>query len=65
MDVAIRGVRIYLMKERSEASQFVKDFCALLNTQFETNIKIIRSGNGSEFTSRPMQNKEWYTKLVI
>jgi len=43
------------MKERSEASKIVKDFCAMVNTQFETKVKTIRSDNDSEFTSGSMR----------
>ena len=43
------------MKERSEASQIVKDFCDMVNTQFEAEVKVIRSYNGSEFVSGPMK----------
>ena len=51
MDDATRGVWVYLMKEKSEASQVVQDFCAMINTQFETKVKMIRSDDGREFTS--------------
>jgi len=60
VDDATRGVWVYLMKEKSEASQLVRDFCAMVNTQFETKVKIIRSDNESEFTSKPM--KKFYAE---
>ena len=31
------------------------DFCAMVNTQFDTNVKTIRSDNGAEFTSNLMR----------
>jgi len=43
------------MCEKSEASQLVKDFCMMVNTQFEAQVKGIRSDNDSEFTSGPMK----------
>ena len=43
------------MQEKSEASQLVKDFCMMVNTQFWAKVKVIRSDNGSEFTSGPMK----------
>ena len=43
------------MQEKSEVSQLVKDFCMMVNTQFGAKVKVIRSDNGSEFTSEPMK----------
>ena len=51
------------MKEKSEASQLVKDFCAMVNTQFEAKVNIIRSDNGSEFISGP--TKKFYAEKGI
>ena len=33
----------------------MKDFFAMINTQFETKVKIIKSDNTSEFISGPMR----------
>jgi len=55
VDDASRGVWVYLMNEKSEASQLLMDFCAMVNTQFETKVKVIRSDNCVEFTSNPMR----------
>jgi len=44
------------MKYKSEASQLVRNFCHMVNTQFDAKVKIIKSDNGREFTSRPMKN---------
>ena len=49
VDDASRGTSVYLTREKSEASQLLKKFCTMVNTQFEATIKIIRSDNGSEF----------------
>ena len=56
LDDASRCVWVYLMREKSEASQIVKDFCAMVQTQFKTKVRTIRSDNGSEFVSGPMKN---------
>ena len=42
------------MREKSEASQLVKNFCMMVNTQFDTAVKVIKSDNASEFVSAPM-----------
>ena len=55
LDDATRCVWVYLMKTKSEASQLVQDFCAMVQTQFDTKVKTIRSDNGSEFVSNPMK----------
>jgi hypothetical protein len=49
VDDKSRFTWIYLMKLKSEASSHIKAFCNMIKTQFETNIKCIRSDNGSEF----------------
>jgi len=43
------------MKEKSEASQVLRDFCSMTNSQFGAKIKIIRHEDGYEFTSGPMK----------
>ena len=58
LDDATRGVWVYLME--SDASQIVNDFCAMVETRFETRVKNIRSDNGSEFTLGPI--KKFYAK---
>jgi len=44
------------MQYRTKASKLLKDFIVTVNTQFNRGIKVVRSDNGSEFTSGPMQN---------
>jgi len=51
------------MKDKSEASKLVMNFCMMVRTQFNINIKVLRSDNRSEFTSGPM--KEFYAKHGI
>ena len=43
------------MKAKSEVYQRIKDFCAMVHTQFNIKIQTIRSDNGSEFVSNPMK----------
>ena len=52
LDDASRGVWIYLLKEKSKASQYLKDFCVIIHTQFGAKA---RSDNGNEFLSGPMR----------
>ncbi|XP_074284160.1 uncharacterized protein LOC141608714 [Silene latifolia] len=51
-----RGVWIYLMQDKSEASKYMKFFCQMVKTQFNKIVKIIQSDNGSEFLSGEMKN---------
>ena len=39
------------------------NFCLMVKTQFDANVKAIRSDNGSEFTSGPM--KKFYGEQGI
>ena len=55
LDDASRGVWNYLMQEKSEASQLIRNFCTMVNAQFGVKVKVIRSDNGSEVTSGPMK----------
>ena len=55
IDVASRGVWVYLMNVKNEASQYLMDFCEMVKTQFGAKVKIIRSDNGAEFTSNLMK----------
>jgi len=48
------------MKDKNEASKLVMNFCMMVRTQFSVNIKVLRSDNGSEFTSG--HTKEFYAK---
>ena len=44
-----RGVWVYLMTDKSETQKHLKDFIALVERQFDTEIKTVRSDNGTEF----------------
>ena len=64
VDDASRGVWVYLMNEKSEASQLLMDFCAMADTQFWGKVNIIRSDNGCEFASNLMK-KSYREKGII
>ncbi|KAI3723909.1 hypothetical protein L2E82_35671 [Cichorium intybus] len=49
-----RGVWVYLMKTKSEASHYLMFFYNMIETQFGKRVKRIRTDNGSEFRSRHM-----------
>ena len=55
VDDASRATWVYLMKDRTEASKLLKNFILMVRNQFKKGVKMVRSDNGSEFTSGPMQ----------
>jgi len=55
---ASHGTWVFFIKEKSEASKFLKNFCLMIKTQFGKCVKVIQSDNGAEFTSGPM--KQFY-----
>jgi len=55
VDDASSATWVCLMKDNIEASKLLKGFIVMVRTQFKKKIKVVRSGNGSEFTSGPMQ----------
>ena len=63
VDDASRGTLVHLMKDKSEASKLVTNFCMMVKIQFNINVKVLRSDNASEFTSGPM--KEFHAKHGI
>ncbi|XP_010278082.1 PREDICTED: uncharacterized protein LOC104612388 [Nelumbo nucifera] len=46
-----RVVWIYLMAEKSEVGANIVKFCAMVMTQFDSKVRVIRSDNGSEFVA--------------
>ena len=40
---------VYLLKDRSEATRVFQNFHAMVQTQFHTQIKILRTNNGTEY----------------
>jgi len=63
IDDASRGVWVYLMKNKTKASQLIQNFCHMVHTQFNTKVKVLRSNNGNEFSSGPM--KKFYVEHGI
>jgi len=63
VDDASRPTWVYLMKDRTEASRFLKGFIIMVRNQFDKAVKVVKSDNGSEFTSGPMQ--EFYNNYGI
>lgn len=55
IDDTSRGVWVYLMKNKSETSQLIQNFCHMVHTQFNTKVKVLRSDNSNEFSSRSMK----------
>ena len=43
------------MRNKTEASKLLQGFIVMVKSQFNKNVKVVRSDNGSEFTSGPMQ----------
>ncbi|CAH9129521.1 unnamed protein product [Cuscuta epithymum] len=52
VDDFTRGVWVYLMKNKSEVSQLLIQFCNMVSTQFEQKVKRIRTDNGVEFQTK-------------
>ena len=48
-----RTTWLYLMKQRSELFTHFRHFCAEIQTQFNTPVKILRSDNAREYLSAP------------
>ncbi|KAK2437637.1 putative mitochondrial protein [Trifolium repens] len=57
VDDKSRFTWIYLMKLKSEASTHIKSFHAMVKNQFKTNIKCIRTDNGTEFLLKDFYNE--------
>ena len=49
VDDATRSTWVYLMKSKIETSPLLISFCKMVFTQFQTNIKVIRTDNAQEF----------------
>ena len=49
VDDATRSTWVYLMKSKTKTSPLLISFCKMVFTQFQTNIKVIRTDNAQEF----------------
>ena len=43
---------MYLLKSKSKVFSYFKSFHAMVDTQFDLNIKILRSDNGTEYIDK-------------
>jgi len=55
VDDASQAVWVFLMREKGEASMLLQNFVLMVKTQFERDVKIVRSDNGLEFLSGAMK----------
>ncbi|XP_074293232.1 uncharacterized protein LOC141620199 [Silene latifolia] len=58
-----RAVWVYLINDKSEVPSCMKNFCAMVRTQFSKEIKIIRSDNGTEFVNSSL--RDFYSNYGI
>ncbi|GAU35639.1 hypothetical protein TSUD_394790 [Trifolium subterraneum] len=56
VDDHTRGTWVYLMKHKSQTTNVLVNFYKMIETQFNTKIKKIRSDNGTEFTNSKVQS---------
>ncbi|CAH9070987.1 unnamed protein product [Cuscuta europaea] len=54
IDDHTRVTWVFLLKEKSEIEEVFKQFYSMIQTQFNTNIKIVRSDNGLEYFSKKL-----------
>lgn len=47
---------VYLMKNKSEVGDIVKQYITLIRTQFNTTIKVLRSDNGTEYVNHELKD---------
>ncbi|CAJ2650467.1 unnamed protein product [Trifolium pratense] len=46
-----RGTWVYLLKDKTQATGILMNFCKMVKTQFNRDVKTFRSDNGTEFTN--------------
>lgn len=51
-----RAIWIYPLRTKSDAAKHLMRFCALIRTQFDKTIQVVRSDNGPEFLSKEIQD---------
>jgi hypothetical protein len=52
IDCFSRMTQVYLMKHKDEVFKYFWDFCALVKGQFNTQVKMIRTDNGTEYVNK-------------
>lgn len=58
-----RAIWIYLIDDKSEVAGCMKFFCSMVKTQFNKQVKIISTDNGTEFINSSL--KDFYKKQGI
>lgn len=61
VDDCSRATWVYLMVGKYEVGQLIKNFCAMVTTQFNKHVKVLRSDNGQEFLCL----KEFFAEMGI
>ncbi|KAF7841438.1 Retrovirus-related Pol polyprotein from transposon TNT 1-94 [Senna tora] len=56
VDDKSRSVWIYMMQNKSQTTNLLSNFILYVKTQFNVDVKVIRTDNGSEFLSHATQN---------
>ena len=59
LDDCSRFVWVKLMKTKGEAQGLLKEFVAMVDTQFSSKVKVIRSDNGTEFILPSYYATKW------
>ncbi|CAH9090143.1 unnamed protein product [Cuscuta epithymum] len=65
VDDFTRGVWVYLMKNKSEVSQLLIQFCNMIYTQFEQKVKRVRADNGVEFQTNNLIDYYGRTGILL
>ena len=47
---------VYLLRDKSEVPQIFENFYAMIHTQYDTNIQIIRTDNGTKYFNSILGN---------
>lgn len=51
----IRATLVYLMREKSQVTGILRKFLIIVKNQFNKNVKMVRSNNGSEFINNAVR----------
>ena len=55
---------MYLLKDKSKVEQIFKNFSNVIENQFHTRMKVLKSGNGREYFTQVLGNF-LYTKEIL
>lgn len=55
IDDKSRVTWLYLLKAKSDVNMVFQEFCNMINNQFDTTIKVLRTDNGTEYTNNVFQ----------